>query len=140
MDGYKVVLTRYFSLWVSQYDIFYRLVETSGFISEFESKRPLDITVYVETIVIANSRQIVKMQTLFDEMINKFGYSRAASKYLKDKYKSKVRSYHKFFNESLIMKIQNKPQANTFINQHKHNLIALLKNQQNLIKKLLKDI
>lgn len=140
MDGYKAILTRYFSLWVSEYDIFYKLVENSGFISEFVSKRPLDITIYVETIVIANSKQIIKLQTLFTDMIDKFGYSRSASNYLKCNYKSRIKAYHKFFNESLILRIQNKPQINTFINQHKHNLLTLLESQQNLIKNLLKDI
>lgn len=130
MEGYKAVLTRYFSLWVAEYDVFYKLVDNSGFVTDFGSKRPLDITVYIETIVIANSRQIVKLQTLYTEMINKFGYSKTASHFLKNKYKQKVKGYHKFYNQALIMKIENKPQTNSFINQHKHNLLLLLKNQQ----------
>jgi len=140
MDGYKAILVRYFSLWVYEYDIFYKLVEKSGFISTFESKRPLDITIYMEAILVANSRQIVKIQTLLTDMVAQFGYSRVASNYLKERYKSNVRAYHRFFNQSLIMKIENKSQPNSFINQHKINLLSLLSDQQELIKNLLKDI
>lgn len=140
MEGYKAVLTRYFSLWVAYYDRFYRLIEQSGFIASFESTRPLDITVYIETIIIANANHFKELETLYIEMLEKFGYSKSAYRFLKEKFQYKVKSYAKFFNKSLIQKISNKHQQNAFIDHHKDNLLELLVNQEKRIKDTFKKI
>lgn len=139
MEGYKAVCTRYFSLWVAEYDQFYTLIEQSGFIGKFESRRPLDVTLYVETILMANSRQLKRLKSLYEEMIKKFGYSKSAYKYLRTRFEKRVKAYCAFFNSSLIQRLKDKPETNAFIIQHKNNLINLLINHQSVLKNEFKE-